>query len=132
MSIRSAAAGFLALVVLASAVTVVTVADTEPASAHVAYTQDCTWVQSTNYTIIGYQWDPNEMYWHDYGNGEGEYRYGIPIWGYERYRSCGPRYERPHTHNPWLWFGACTFIGLVNTGAGAYCGATAIPSTEGH
>ena len=74
MSIRSAAAGILALVVLASTVTVATVANTETASAYVAYTQDCWWETSTNYTIIGYDWSANRMYWHDFGNGEGEYR----------------------------------------------------------
>ncbi|MDE0700342.1 MAG: hypothetical protein OXH61_06440 [Acidimicrobiaceae bacterium] len=132
MRIRSAAVGIFALAVLASTLTVVAVTETEPASAHVAYTQDCTWVQSTNYTIIGYRWDPNHMYWHDFGNGEGEYRYGVPIWGYERYRRCGPRYERPHTHNQWVWFGVCGIIGRVIPPAGLYCGATGIASTEGH
>ena len=62
MSIRSAAAGVLALLVLASTVTVVTVADPEPASAHVSYTQDCAWVTSTNYTIIGYDWSAEGIY----------------------------------------------------------------------
>ena len=118
MSIRSAAAGILALVVLASTVTVATVTNTETASAHVAYTQDCWWETSTNYTIIGYDWSASGMYWHDFGNGEGEYRYGAPIWGYERYRRCGPRVLRPHTHNLWAPWLVCGLAGWAYTPAG--------------
>ncbi|MCQ3807019.1 MAG: hypothetical protein OXB92_04565 [Acidimicrobiaceae bacterium] len=132
MSTRSAAAGILALVVLASTVTAATVTDTQPASAHVAYTQNCWWETSTNYTIIRYDWSVDGMYWHDFGNGEGEYRYGAPVWGYERYRRCGPRVLRPHTHNPWAPFFICGLIGIANQPAGLVCGASAIKASEGH
>ena len=112
---------------LASTLTIVTVADSDPASAHVDRRQDCTWVQSTNYTIIRYDYDSDYVVWVEDPEqpGEGEYRVGrlVPVWGYERYKSCGPWYNQPHSHNPWNAFYVCAAYAALGPIPGLICSA---------
>ena len=117
MRIRLATAGLLALAVMASTLSV-DVADPEPATAHTKTTQDCTWVQSTNYTIIRYDYDPTYSYWHAYSGTESEYRVGrfVPVWGYERYQQCGPVTYVPHSHRIWISYAVCAWAPSVGTG----------------
>ena len=128
MRIRLATAGLLALAVLASVLSV-DVADPEPASAHTKTHQDCTWVQSTNYTIIRYDYDPNYVEWVEPEPGYGHYVYGrfVPMWGYERYRSCGPVMYVPHSHRLGIPAFVCP---LAAVGAGVIALPTA-PATGG-
>ena len=128
MRIRLATAGLLASAVLASVLSV-DVADPEPASAHTKTTQDCTWVQSTNYTLLRYDYDPDYVEWVEIEPGHGEYRYGrmVPVWGYERYKSCGPVTYVPHSHRLWIPAFVCPWVTAAGGAAGGLAGASLGP-----